>query len=315
MILDNLIDPPLEDPTPSDIRRAVNQVYEGELEAVILSAGKESHRFLQVPRGGGYLEARKGRGRPLLSAEGVPHVQAVKVFLDYAEGRTTWRTAVDWKPVSRPVRPRTHKPDRPIGKILLAVLGGLLAVGLFCWLTQTQPLERVLYPAFYGGGALLYWLLLWSKDRAGVDLAPPFWRSGAALLLWTLISILALIISAAVSGLWTLSSAAVLAVNVWMLWSAARRVRRSLEFRRLSEEVEADRVRLVMVDRGFDTAPRPEFAYQYLGEHRAQRAVPGLQWRWRKLSRALESGRLRLYVRYHPEKPEVHRISRVEIED
>lgn len=315
MILDNLIDPPLEDPSPSDIRRAVNQVYAGELEAVILSAGKESHRYLQTPRGGGHLEVRKGRGRPLLSAEGVPLSQAADIFLDYARGGDTWRSAVDWKPVSRPVRPGVHKPGRSIGKILLAVLGGLLAVGLFCWLTQTQPLAQVLYPAFYGGGALLYWLLLWSKQRAGVDLAPPLWRSGAALLLWLGISALALVISIEISGPWNLSTAAVLAVDAWMVWSAARRALNSLEFQRLAEEVEADRVRLVMVDRGFDTAPQPEFAYQYLGEHRAQRAVPGLHFRWRKLSRALDSGRLRLFVRYHPDQPAVHRISRLEVED
>jgi hypothetical protein len=315
MILDNLIDPPNEDPSPSDIRRALKQVYEGKLEAVVLSAEKESHRFLQTPRGGGHLEARTGRGKPLLSAERVPLAQAVEIFLDFAREGNAWRSAVDWVPVSRPTHGRAHKPGRPIWKILLVVLGGLLAVGLFCWLTQTQPLAQVLYPAFYGGGALLYWLLLWSKERAGVDLAPPLWRSGAAVLLWLGISALALVISIEISGLWNLSTAAVLAVDAWMVWSAARRTLNSLEFQRLAEEVEANRVRLVMVDRGFENAPQPEFAYQYLGEHRAQRAVPGLQLRWQKLSRALDSGRLRLYVRYHPEDPAVHRISRLEVED
>lgn len=325
MRLDIIPELSLENPTDAQIQKALERVYAGEVEAVILATDDQGPHFMQVASGGFHVEYKEGEKGDIFAAEDVSLPQCQALFLDYARSGTRWKTAVDWHPYLDH-RGQPLEPSRPsaagikkgrklkTGQRLLAVALGLSAAVIFCkWITL-QPLKESLLPGLVFVLALLFWLIM---RYQGGQATPPWSIRTAGLILLAvfLFSLGVLGLAVRTVGVFHLTTLAVLALTAWMIYTAYRNFRISLGLAEVHRETEANRVRLDIIPPDVpETAPTPVLNYTYLGSYHGQYRALWLRFLDKKVGQAIQHGRLRLFIHYLPSDPEVHRVARIKIE-
>jgi hypothetical protein len=88
---------PISDPNDEQIIAALDKVYRGKLDGVVLTKDQEQHQFIQVACWGYYLEYKESPSSNIYSADEVPQEVCQQIFLDYASGGESWREMVDWE--------------------------------------------------------------------------------------------------------------------------------------------------------------------------------------------------------------------------
>jgi hypothetical protein len=102
-------------------------------------------------------------------------------------------------------------------------------------------------------------------------------------------------------------------IGGWASYRFFRRLQRAFRFRQDAVETPAKRIE---ISKRFATPGYTEgrtiwsLLYTYLDGYKGSRDV---SWRGRRLNKALEENRLRVFVDYLPDEPKVHRVSRIEV--
>jgi hypothetical protein len=212
-----------------------------------------------------------------------------------------------------PADPTTEKKLRR--SLYIVALAGLIAPCGLCWIsTQVEAFEVVLLPSVLGLIVFAYSIYTLYQRQQRQDLAPPLWRvmlvfgilAGAATL--TLIWLLR-------STDWgSVSPYLILALGIWSLILAGRRVWESWSFSRQGLLKEADWVELDMVSIRGSHPIYPQLNYRYAGEYRGQLRNDRVHRKVAEIREAVEKDRLKVMVKYLPDDPRVHRLEKWWIE-
>lgn len=206
-----------------------------------------------------------------------------------------------------PSDPSTERVIRR-GLLIFALVTLLAPCGL-CWVSTTvETAELIVIPASLAAIVTLYSLYTFYMRSQNQDLAPPLWRVGLAFLALALAAGLALLWLLRSVGWRGTSGGIILALGVWSLFLAGRRVWESWTFLRRAVKEESNRVVLEMTSIRGSHPIYPQLVYRYAGEYRGQVRNDRIHKWVAEIQLAIQGGKLKVMVKYLPEKPQVHRF-------
>ena len=212
-----------------------------------------------------------------------------------------------------PTDPTTEKKLRR--GLYYVALAGLLAPCGMCWIsTQVEAFEVVLLPSVLGLIVFAFTLYTLYQRQQQQDLAPPLWRVSLIFAALAGAAILALIWLLRSAGWDSISAYLILALGIWSLILAGRRVWESYSFFRQGIAEEADWVELDMVSIRGSHPIYPQLNYRYAGDYRGQLRNDRVHRLAAEIREALENDRLKVIIKYLPEDPRVHRLEKWWIE-
>ena len=307
----------IENPTKRDITIFLRKIYEGDGDALILFADEEKNQFIQVPKLGSHVEYMQDG--VLFTADDVSLDECIKVFLDYLTNDRLWRTMLPWMDKSKEkddsgshpkiveVRKSITRKWEP-KKVILSILAGLGAVILFCILSTSFPMEKMIFPGFMLVLGAIPWLILRTQSRERFTLIEP----GKAVLFLIIAVVLTmgfLYITVSQIGLISLSTISVILVSGWAIYTSIKLFRQASDFRETCIEIQSDRNWISMMESMDPDAPAfPVLNYVYLNKYHDYKSV---RWQSRKIGRAIREKRLVVRIQYLPTDPRIHRVSRI----
>lgn len=212
-----------------------------------------------------------------------------------------------------PTDPSSEKKIRQ-GLYFIA-LAGLIAPCGMCWLsTQVEVFEVILIPSVLGLIVLAFSIYTFYQRQQQQDLAPPLWRVGLVFGILAGAAALALVWMSRAAGWSSWAIYLVLALGLWSLFLAGRRVWESWSFSSQGTLEEATGVELDMVSIRGSHPIYPQLVYRYAGEYRGQLRTDRIHRQAAKIRQAIEAGRFKVMVKYLPDDPRVHRLEKWWIE-
>lgn len=305
----------IENPTKRDIAEYLKKIYAGEGDALVLISNEEKNHFIQVPRFGGHVEYM--RNGILYFADDVSLEECHKVFLDYLTRGRLWRTMLPWEvPVKEAPQKKaklievrkTLEPKWDPRKLIISVLGGFAAVILFCILSTSFPMEKMIFPGIMLVLGAIPWLILRTQSQECFTLIAP-WLAIAFLIFVIAFGLVFLIITITQVGFFTLSSASVILVSGWGIYTSLTLHRQAVSFKQVCVEVQCDRHWISMMETLDPDAPAfPILNYVYLDQYHDYKSI---RWQSRKIGKTIREGRLKVYVQYLPDNPVIHRVYKI----
>ena len=190
----------------------------------------------------------------------------------------------------------------------IALAGLLLPCGL-CWASlRSTSFETTLIPLLEGTIVGGYSLYAFNQRENEKDLTLPLWKetlSFSFLAGFTGLALAWLIRSVGWSGF---TGTLILAMGLWGLFLAGRRIWNARSFSRRSVLYEIDSIKFDMVSIKGSHPIYAQLEYHYAGDYRGQLANERIQRRMAEIRTAIEEGRFRAIVRYLPDDPRVHRL-------
>jgi hypothetical protein len=321
MMLNVIPDPLIENPTAEDITFFLEKAYAGKVEAVVLIADK--YRFIQVASGGGHVEYQEEKEGIIYAVEQVSLSECVTLFLDYSQNGSQWKEMLSWFPyldqrgrviqsketpsLFIEVRLQTRRKWKT-RQVLLAVTFGFVAVILYCLLAMILPLEEILIPSLVLTLGGIPWLILRTMKQERFVLFRT-WFAILLLCIAVLFTIGGLTFTMRIVNLISLSTLAVLVVGLWSIITSIRILRDAYHFDKESIEVEASGLSITYMDLAEHVIP--VLNYIYMGKYQDYKAI---RWKDKRISKALNADRLRVFVRYLAQDPRIHRVSRIGID-
>ena len=317
MRLDFLPSKSIEHPTKRDLKIFLAKVYEGEGDALILISDEEKNHFIQVPKFGGHVEYMQDG--VLYSADDVSLAECGKVFQDYLNHGRLWRTMLPWMDTSNDMDESSQKSKiievrKSITrkwepkKVILSVLAGVGAVILFCILSTSFPMEKMIFPGFMMVLGAIPWLILRTESNQRFTLFEP-WK---ALLFLVLSAVLAsgfLYIAISQIGLLSLSTISVVIVSGWAIYTSFKLYRQAADFKETCIAVQSDRNWISMMESMDPDAPAfPVLNYVYLNKYQDYKQI---RWQSRKVGKAIRDKKLVVTIQYLPDDPRIHRVSEI----
>lgn len=310
----------IEEPGEDQIREALEQVYAEKLTAVVLIADQEGYQFMQTAKGGKHIEYMPSKEEPLYAVEDVSLEEAIPLFQSYARDDGEWEQAVEWKGVFiQPTMPQFNQKQLGI-MLLVVVLCTLLSFGLcrgrvmydqaFAEIRDAEG-EAMLIIMISVGSGLAF---LIAQGELGLQLQQGPIPTRLALV-WLAGSLLYLVggLYVIINDYYLLSflGAFVGVTGIASGVAAFLNLRKAYSFDKASVEVQAEDLAVVYAH-NYDTFILPKWVifYRYDGKHTGLKKIERA-WAKRRLSKAIEKGRLQIFVRYLPTEPKVHRVSRV----
>lgn len=318
MRLNVIPDPSIENPTAEEITFFLKKAYAGIKEAVVLDA--DTYKFIQVPSGGGHVEYQDEKEGIIYAAEQVSLSECVALFLDYSQNGRQWKEMVSWFPyrdqrgrviqsIETPslliqVRRQTLRKWKT-SQALLAAAFGVAAVIVYGLLAMILPFEELLIPSLVLTMGGIPWLILRTMKLERFVLSRT-WFAILLLCIAVLFTVGGLMVTVRIVNLISLSTLAVLVVGVWSIITSTRILRDAVHFDKESLEVEASELGITYMDHAENVIP--VLNYIYLGKYHDYKAV---RWQDKRIIKALNADRLRVFVRYLPRDPRIHRVSRI----
>jgi hypothetical protein len=306
----------IENPTKRDIAEYLNKIYAGEGDALVLISNEEKNHFIQVVRFGGHVEYM--RNGISYFADDVSLEECHQVFLDYLTRGRLWRTMLPWEV---PVKEAPQKQAKLIEvrktlerkwdpkKVIFSVMAGFAAVILFCILSTSFPMEKMLFPGFMLVLGAIPWLILRTQSQARFTLIEP-WKAIIFLTASLLFALAFLSIAITQVGFFTLSTISVVIVSGWAIYTSLTLYRQAVKFREACIEVQCDRHWISMMESLDPDAPAsPVLNYVYLNQYHDYKLI---RWQSRKIGKAIREEQLKIYVQYLPDDPLIHRVSRIQ---
>ena len=317
MQLKLLPDKNIDIPTKRDIKESLGKIYGGDGNALILVADEKKNHFIQVAKLGGHVEYMQDG--VLYSADDVSLEECIKVFLDYFNRGRLWRTMLPWREPSKPqeeslkkpklIEVRKHnEPQWETRKLILAILSGLSAAVLFCVLSTSFPLEKMIFPGFLLILGAIPWLILHAKAKERFVLFSPTY---ALIILLAAIGLGLLFLCITISqiGLLSLSTISVVVVSAWAIYMSVKLRQQARHFVECAIEVQSDRNWISLMEPLDPDSPHfPVLNYVYLNQYHDYKPV---RWQSRRIGRAIREKKLVVIIQYLPELPTVHRISKI----
>lgn len=220
------------------------------------------------------------------------------------------------KPTAQEEIPTDPTSEQKIRRSLYIIaLVGLLAPCGMCWYsTQVAAFEVVLIPSVLSLIVFPFSIYTFYQRQQRQDLAPPLWRVGLIFSALAGASTLALVWLVRSVGWGGASIYLVLALGLWSLFLAGRRVWESWSFSQQGVQENAGEIELDMVSIRGSHPIYPQLNYRYAGEYRGQLRSDRVHRQIVEIREAIEAGRLRVTVKYLPEDPRVHRLEKWWIE-
>ncbi len=211
-------------------------------------------------------------------------------------------------------KPEDQLTDQGIDKklrrdlMLIAIAGVLLPCGL-CWTSmRSSSFETTLIPLLQGFVVGAYTMIVFYQGEQEKDLTLPLWReilTFSILAGATVLFLAWLVRSAGWSGI---TGTLILALGLWGLFLAGRRIWKSQTFSRLSVLYEVDSIKLDMVSIRGSHPIYAQLVYRYADDFRGQVQNDRIQRQMAEIREAVDGGRLRAIVRYLPDDPRIHRL-------
>ncbi len=212
-----------------------------------------------------------------------------------------------------PTDPTSEKKIRR--SLYFVALVGLIAPCGMCWYsTRLEAFEVILIPSVLALIVLAYSIYTFYQRQQQQDLAPPLWRVSLVFAALAGASTLALVWLVRSVGWSSTSNYLVLALGVWSLFLAGRRMWESWSFSRRGIEEIAEEVELDMVSIRGSHPIYPQLNYRYAGEYRGQLRNDRVHRQIVEIREAIEAEHLVVTVKYLPEDPRVHRLEKWWIE-